>query len=51
MDRRGRLAVGIPSMLVLGLAAAALTLTGEIVGLTAVATRAAVPIGRPAEPR
>ncbi len=37
MDRFGRLSIALPSMLVLGLAMAALPLTGEIIGLTAVA--------------
>ncbi|MCO1654111.1 MFS transporter [Pseudonocardia humida] len=37
MDRYGRLTVALPSMVVLGLAMAALPLTGGIVGLTAVA--------------
>jgi MFS family permease len=37
MDRHGRLAVAVPSMLILGAAMAALPLTGGIVGLTAVA--------------
>jgi MFS family permease len=37
MDSRGRLAVALPAMLVLGLAMIALPLTGEVVGLTVVA--------------
>jgi MFS family permease len=37
MDGYGRLAVAVPSMLILGTATAVLPLTGEIVGLTAVA--------------
>ena len=37
MDGYGRLAVAVPSMLILGAATAVLPLTGEIVGLTAVA--------------
>src|SRR3954447_6140525 len=37
MDSYGRLAVALPAMLVLGLAMIALPLTGEVVGLTAVA--------------
>ncbi|MEJ3658006.1 MFS transporter [Actinomycetes bacterium KLBMP 9759] len=37
MDGYGRLAVAVPSMVVLGAATAVLPLTGEIVGLTAVA--------------
>jgi MFS family permease len=37
MDRHGRLAVAVPSMLILGGAMAVLPLTGGIVGLTAVA--------------
>ena len=37
MDRHGRLAVAVPSMLVLGAAMAALPLTGGLVGLTVVA--------------
>ena len=37
MDRHGRLAVALPSMLVLGAAMALLPLTGGVVGLTAVA--------------
>jgi MFS family permease len=37
MDRHGRLAVAIPSMLVLGAAMAVLPLTGGLVGLTVVA--------------
>jgi MFS family permease len=37
MDRRGRLAVAVPSMLVLGAAMAVLPLTGGVVGLTVVA--------------
>lgn len=37
MDRHGRLAVAVPSMLILGGSMAALPLTGGIVGLTAVA--------------
>ncbi len=37
MDRHGRLAVAVPSMVILGLAMVALPLTGGIVGLTLVA--------------
>jgi len=37
MDGYGRLAVAVPSMLILGAATAVLPLTGEIVGLTALA--------------
>src|SRR4051794_7868697 len=37
MDSYGRLAVALPAMVVLGLAMIALPLTGEVVGLTAVA--------------
>jgi MFS family permease len=37
MDRHGRLAVAVPSMLILGAAMAVLPLTGGVVGLTAVA--------------
>jgi MFS family permease len=37
MDRHGRLAVAVPSMVILGAAMAVLPLTGGIVGLTAVA--------------
>ena len=37
MDRHGRLAVAVPSMLILGAAMAVLPLTGGLVGLTAVA--------------
>ncbi|MFC4942886.1 MFS transporter [Pseudonocardia sp. GCM10023141] len=37
MDSHGRLAVAVPSMVILGVAMAALPLTGEVIGLTVVA--------------